>query len=124
MSQTAIFWPMIAHAALVYVIYVVTFLRRVAAVKAGSARVSQFRENQNEPAESLFARNNLANQFELPMLFHAVCLALFVTGGAGAFALAAAWIFALSRMLHAYIHVTSNRIRHRQRPCAGTSPHR
>jgi len=114
MSQTAIFWPMIAQVALVYAVYLLIGMRRKKAVESGSATVSQFRENRDEPAESLYVRNNLANQFELPVLFYAVCLALFVTGGAGVAAVSLAWVFVLSRSGHAYVHVTSNRIRHRQ----------
>lgn len=114
MKQTAIFWPMIAHAALVFGVYILIFLRRIAALKAGNARASQFRENRDEPAESLFVRNNLANQFELPVLFYAVGVALYVTGGSTTAALVLAWIFTLSRYLHAFIHITSNRIRYRQ----------
>ncbi|MBN7755726.1 MAPEG family protein [Nitratireductor aquimarinus] len=114
MSQTAIFWPMIAQVALVYAVYLLIGMRRKKAVESGSATVSQFRENRDEPAESLYVRNNLANQFELPVLFYAVCLALFVTGGAGVAAVSLAWVFVLSRCGHAYVHVTSNRIRHRQ----------
>jgi len=114
MTQTAIFWPMIAHVALVVVLYALLATRRSAAVRAGRAKMSQFRENLNEPTDSLFVRNCLANQFELPVLFHAACLALHVTGGDGAWAVAVAWLFALSRCVHAAIHVTSNRIRQRQ----------
>ena len=114
MDQTAIFWPMIAHVALVYAVYGLMFLRRRQAVAAGSVRVSQFRENQSEPPESLFVRNNLVNQFELPVLFHACCLALYAADGAGTVAVVLAWIFILSRYVHAFIHVTSNRIRYRQ----------
>lgn len=114
MSQTAIFWPMIAQVALVYAVYLLIGMRRKKAVESGSATVSQFRENRDEPVESLYVRNNLANQFELPVLFYAACLALFVTGGAGVAAVALAWVFVLSRCGHAYVHVTSNRIRHRQ----------
>lgn len=114
MNQTAIFWPMIAHVALVFGIYFLIFLRRKAAVQSGSARISQFRENTDEPAESLFVRNNLANQFELPVLFHVVCLALYAVGAAGLFAVVLAWLFVVSRYIHAFIHVTSNRIRYRQ----------
>lgn len=114
MTGTAIFWPMIAHVALVVGLYALLGLRRGAAVKAGRAKVSQFRENLNEPADSLFVRNSLSNQFELPALFHIVCLALHVTGGDGAWAVALAWLFVASRYVHAAIHVTSNRIRHRQ----------
>lgn len=114
MNSTAIFWPMIAHVALVYGIYALMSMRRRQAVREGSARTSQFRENRDEPAQSLFYRNNLANQFELPVLFHVGVLALFVTGGAGLAAVVVAWVFVLSRYAHAYIHVTSNRIRLRQ----------
>lgn len=114
MQTTAIFWPMVAHALLVFAIYGLFLVRRREAVKAGDAPMSQFRENRDEPPQSLFVKNSLTNQFELPVLFHAVCLALFVAGGAGMAAVALAWVFALSRYVHAFIHVTSNCIRHRQ----------
>lgn len=114
MTATAIFWPMIVHFLLVVALYALLGLRRGAAVKAGRAKVSQFRENLNEPQDSLFARNCLANQFELPVLFHVVCVALFATGGAGPWVVALAWLFVASRYAHAAIQVTSNRIRHRQ----------
>lgn len=114
MNQTAIFWPMIAHAALVFAIYVLLGLRRRQAVAGGNAKVSQFRENREEPAESLFVRNALENQFELPLLFYAVCLALQASGAVDAITLSLAWVFAVSRYVHTFIHVTSNRIRYRQ----------
>lgn len=114
MADTAIFWPMIAHFVLVMAIYALLMRGRREAVQAGDATLSQFRENRNEPAQSLFVRNNLANQFELPVLFHVACLALFVTGGAGLWALVLAWLFVVSRYAHAFIHVTSNRLRYRQ----------
>lgn len=114
MTQTAIFWPMIAHVALVTALYALLAVRRKAALTAGSVKVSQFRENLNEPPESLFVRNSLANQFELPVLFHVGCLALFTTGGAGTAALVLAWLFVVLRYAHAFIHVTSNRVRYRQ----------
>ncbi len=114
MNQTAIFWPMIAHATLVFAIYVLLGLRRRQAVMTGNAKVSQFRENRDEPAESLFVRNALENQFELPLLFYAVCLALQAGGAVGALTLGLAWVFAVSRYVHTFIHVTSNRIRYRQ----------
>lgn len=114
MKQTAIFWPMIGHVLLVFLIYGLLSLRRKAAVMSGSAKISQFRENQNEPAQSLFVRNALGNQFELPVLFHIACLSLYVTQGVGTLSLAVAWVFVVSRYAHTAIHVTSNRIRYRQ----------
>lgn len=110
----AIFWPMLAHVVLIFMIYALLGLRRKEAVASGSARMSQFRENRDEPPQSVFARNALANQFELPVLFHLACLALYVTGGAGTLVLVLAWLFVVSRYVHTLIHVTSNRIRLRQ----------
>lgn len=114
MNSTAIFWPMIAHVVLVFAIYVLLGMRRVDAVKGGEARPSQFRENRDEPPSSLFFRNNLENQFQLPVLFYPLCIALYLTGGAPSLAIALAWLFVALRYVHAWIHVTSNRIRYRR----------
>lgn len=61
------------------------------------------------------AARNLSNQFELPVLFYAACISLYVTGGAGTAAVVLAWVFVLARIIHAYVHVTSNRILIRRR---------
>ena len=112
-GTNAIFWPMIAHAILVYGLYALLMMRRKAAVAAGNATSSQFRENRDEPLESLFVRNSLANQFELPVLFYACSIVTYLVDADSLPAIALAWIFVLSRFAHAYIHVTSNRIRYR-----------
>ena len=116
MNPTAIFWPMLAQVALVYFIYYLMSKRRIEAVKGGQVRVDQFRDNQiqNEPAASLFVRNNLANQYELPVLFYACVLSLYVTGGVNVVTLVLAWLFVATRYAHAFIHVTSNRVRRRR----------
>ena len=113
-QTTAIFWPMIAQTMLIVIVYGILTARRGDAVRSGEAKASQFRENQNEPLRSLFVRNNLQNQFELPMLFYPVCIALFVTGGANIYTTILAWLFVAARYLHAYIHIKTNRIRHRR----------
>ncbi|MDP3526025.1 MAG: MAPEG family protein [Hoeflea sp.] len=114
-SSTAIFWPVLAQVLLTYGIYMVVSARRVGAVKAGTAKVADFRVPSIEPEPSATAARNLANQFELPVLFFAACLSLYVTGGAGTAAIVAAWAFVLARAAHAYVHVTSNRVRLRRR---------
>ncbi|MDL2407544.1 MAPEG family protein [Rhizobium calliandrae] len=115
MTGYEMFWPMVAHAVLVYILYALLGLRRRRAVKAGLIRQSQFRENYaaDEPLESLVARNSLANQFELPLLFHACSIALFVAQADNLPALILAWIFVVSRYAHAFVHVTSNNLRYR-----------
>lgn len=113
MNPTQIFWPMIAHVVLVYIVYLVMFRRRIDAVRSGAARVSQFRARNADPESSASSSANLMNQFELPVLFHVVCLALFVTAGVSWLALVLAWLFIVTRYVHAWVHLTTNRIRHR-----------
>ena len=112
-SSTAIFWPVIVQAVLTYAVYILLLRRRYEAVKAGKARVSQFRDNTLEPEHSLTARNNLANQYELPVLFFVVCIAIHVTGHATLYPVLLAWAFVASRVVHAVVHLRSNRIRNR-----------
>ena len=110
MNQTSIFWPMIAHVVLVYIAYTVLGIRRIGAVRSGTVRVSQFKTRSTEPDTSATAANNILNQFELPMLFHIVCLALFLTNGISYLTLMLAWLFILTRYAHAFVHLTSNRV--------------
>ncbi len=114
MLPTAIFWPMIAHAALVFALYGLLRLRRGEAVSRGEARAVDFRDRGNpEPEASRKVLASIANQFELPMLFHVGCLALFATGGVSILVVTVAWVFTISRYVHASIHVGPNRLRHR-----------
>jgi hypothetical protein len=113
-SSTAIFWPVLAQVLLTYVIYVMVSTRRIGAIKAGAAKPSDFKIPSIEPDPSATAVRNLSNQFELPVLFFAACISLFVTGAAGLAALVVAWAFVLSRVAHAYVHLTSNRLRIRR----------
>lgn len=113
-SSTAIFWPVLAQVCLTYLIYVMVSARRIGAIKAGAAKPSDFKIPSIEPDPSATAVRNLSNQFELPVLFFAACISLFVTGGAGVVALVAAWAFVLARVAHAYVHLTSNRLRIRR----------
>lgn len=115
MTGYEIFWPMVAHVVLVFILYGLLGLRRSAMVKAGRANRSQFRENQarDEPAESLVVRNSIANQFELPVLFYACCVALYMAEADNLPTVILAWLFVASRYAHAYVHVTSNNLRYR-----------
>ncbi|KQV68455.1 MAPEG family protein [Rhizobium sp. Root1220] len=113
MTGYEMFWPIVAHVALVYVLYALLGYRRRRMVDAGNVRVSDYRENRNEPPQSLFVKNCIANQFELPVLFYACCILLYITEADNIVALVLAWIFVALRYAHAFIHVTSNRIRYR-----------
>ncbi len=115
MTGYEMFWPMVAHAVLVFILYALLGWRRRVVVRAGRIQPAQFRENHaaNEPAESLAVRNSLANQFELPLLFHVCCIVLYTTQADNLLSVILAWIFVVTRYAHAFVHVTSNDLRYR-----------
>ena len=115
MNQTAIFWPMLAHVLLIYIVYAVLGRRRHFAVKSGEAKASQYKARSTEPASSVAVASNLNNQFELPVLFYVLCLALHLTNGVNYLTLALMWIFVLTRYFHAWIHLTGNNLLLRSR---------
>lgn len=110
MSSTAIFWPVIAQVALIYGIYVLVSRRRLGAIRRGEVKARAFLVPIEEPPQSATAIRSLVNQFELPMLFIFGCFGLFLIAAADAFAVTLAWAFVLSRLGHAAIHVTTNRL--------------
>ena len=115
MNQTAILWPMLAQVLLVYLVYLVLGVRRYGAIRTGAAKPQQFKLRSTEPEPSVTAANNVANQFELPVLFYAACLSYVVTDKVTAVPLVLAWLFVASRYAHAFVHVTTNKLFWRSR---------
>jgi hypothetical protein len=54
--------------------------------------------------------DNLKNLFEIPVLFYALALFLFVTNRVDALYLAAAWVFVAFRAAHSLVHCTFNHV--------------
>ncbi len=110
MNQSQIFWPMLAQVFLTYMVYAVLGRRRFGPLIAGAVRPKVYTTRGSEPEGSATASNNLMNQFELPVLFYALCLSLYVSSGVGAATVAIAWVFVALRFAHASVHLTSNRL--------------
>ena len=62
--------------------------------------------NWSKPA--LQVQYSFSNQFELPVLFYVLTILAYFTHHAGTLFVILAWIFVVFRLLHAYVHVTSN----------------
>jgi hypothetical protein len=60
------------------------------------------------PPEVSNPSDNLKNLFEIPVLFYALALYLFVTNQVDATYVNAAWVFAVFRALHSAVHCTFN----------------
>jgi hypothetical protein len=54
--------------------------------------------------------NAYHNQYELPVLFYILVALALITKKADLIFVVLSWIFVLSRIVHCYIHVTSNRV--------------
>jgi hypothetical protein len=65
------------------------------------------------PGEISLASHNLKNLFELPVIFYAICLYLFMSDSVDRIHLLAAWWFFAFRIVHSVIHCTYNKVVHR-----------
>lgn len=108
MTGFEMFWPLVAHAFLVFGLYILLVIRRAAVVRAGKVERIEFRENLAEPEESRVVNRAIANQFELPVLFYVVSLLLFVTEADNLVAVVLAWVFVFARYLQAAMHLAGN----------------
>jgi hypothetical protein len=114
MVADLIFWPMIVLALTSLWLYVPMSQARIKTIKSGKAKAGTYKLNDGEPEESRLFNNAIANQFESPVLFYAVCLAIYVTGMAGWPMIALAWAYAVAKLAHIYVHISTNNLRHRR----------
>ncbi len=109
MNSSHIIWPILAQIFLTLIMIIMLGMRKAKAVKAGEVNRQQAALNNRVwPEDVVKVSNNIANQFEVPVLFYVLCLALFSIDAAGMVALVLAWLFVLSRFAHAYVHIGSN----------------
>ena len=65
------------------------------------------------PEDAAKCAANYSNQFELPVLFYAVVAFALIAKGADLLMIVLAWLFVLTRVVHAAIHVGPNKVRYR-----------
>jgi hypothetical protein len=109
MSPAAILAPVFIQVALTIGLLILMGRSRFAAIRRGEVRPDQVALGQAAwPAKPTQFANCYNNQFQLPVLFYVAVVVAMVTAGAGFLFVIAAWVFALSRLWHAYVHTTSN----------------
>ena len=114
MTQQAIFGPFFAMMFLTLVVWVYVYVRRISFLTRNNIRPDEVASPEalarvTPPAVST-PSDNLKNLFELPVLFYALALYLFVTSQVDAVYVHAGWIFVAFRALHSAVHCTFNRI--------------
>ena len=98
------------QAALVLGLYVLLGVRRVRWVAATKGAIREIALSSDAyPEDVRKVGNAVSNQFELPLLFYAG-LGLDLYLGADWLFVALALLFVVSRLVHAFIHTTSNNV--------------
>jgi hypothetical protein len=109
MSVQMILLPLFAQVLLTFVLIFSLAIRRQVALRTGKTRWQDISlRESNWPKSAMQNSYAFSNQFELPVLFCVLTILALVTKQADLLFVVMAWIFVVSRILHAYIHVTSN----------------
>ena len=112
MAQTAIFGPFFATMLLTLVVWVYMYIRRIRFIAMNNINPKDLAVPgalaQLSPAAVSNPSDNLKNLFEIPVLFYALALYLFVTSQVNVTYVSAAWIFVAFRVAHSAVHCTSN----------------
>ena len=114
MTQIAILYPVFVQVFLTLAVLASWAVARARAIRTmdrqrGTPDLARGRAAWPDDATKRAA--NFRNQFELPVLFYAVVAFALLTKGADLPMIALAWLFVLTRVIHAAIHVGPNKVR-------------
>ena len=112
MAQRAIFGPFFATMLLTLIVWIYMYARRIRFITQNRLSSAELAKpgalaELSPPAVSN-PSDNLKNLFEIPVLFYALALYLFVTQQVDEIYVAAGWIFVFFRALHSAVHCTFN----------------
>jgi hypothetical protein len=112
MRQSTIFGPFFATMFLTLGVWIYMYIRRVAFITSQRLGQKDFERPgalaQLSPPAVANPSDNLKNLFEIPVLFYALVLYLFVTRQVDGMYVGAGWIFVAFRTLHSAVHCTFN----------------
>ena len=113
MDQADIFAPFVGTMLLTLVVWLYMYARRIPFIlsrKLTPQELTPLELARLSPPQVANPSDNLKNLFELPTIFYAVVLYLYVTMQVDTLYLAAAWIFLAFRILHSAVHCSFNSV--------------
>jgi hypothetical protein len=116
MNQIAILYPVFVQVFLVLAVACLMATARARVIKGMAGQRSNpdlARGKTVWPEDAAKRAANYSNQFELPVLFYAVVAFALIANGADLLMVVLAWLFVLTRILHAGIHIGPNKVRWR-----------
>jgi hypothetical protein len=112
MSLQAIVLPLFVEVILTFALWVWMAAARTRDFGSGAVRPQDIGLREpNWPKRTMQLGNAFSNQFEIPVLFYVLTILAYVTHHAGYLFVVLAWIFVVFRLLHAFVHATSNIVR-------------
>jgi hypothetical protein len=116
LSPFALLWPTFALVLLILMVWLTLLVQRMRHIKANPPTREDFATGEAarryfEPVET--PANNLANLFEMPVLFFALVPLLLMFRQVTTTQLILAWIFVGTRALHSFVHIGPKNVRTR-----------
>src|SRR5271156_693659 len=111
MNSISIFAPFFAMIGLTIIVWIYMYARRIPFIirsKLTPKQLSPVELARLSPPAVANPSDNLKNLFELPTIFYALVLCLYVTSHVDATSVWAAWLFVGFRVLHSAVHCTFN----------------
>ncbi len=109
MEKHLIFWPVLAQILIPILVLILNGKRKSLDVKSGAFdREKAAMDNEAWSRPVVLTSKNLANQFQLPVIFYVLCLTLAIIDAVSTVTLVVAWVFVATRYVHAYVHVSTN----------------
>ena len=111
-AAAALIQPLVALVVLTAIALLMAVVYRNVAVIRGAASQRYFRTfTDDKPAEWVERPvRTYMNLLELPVLFYLVCLLMLTTGRFDAVQVSLAWVFVITRYLHAFIYIGFNHL--------------
>lgn len=114
MSLQMVLLPVFVQVALTFAMLFWMARSRVTAVKGKQVKMADVALGQlNWPTKVQQISNSYHSQLQVPVLFYVLTLLAVVTHHADLLFVILAWLFVLSRIVHAYIHTSSNYVPNR-----------
>ncbi len=114
MQGAEILLPFVGMLSLTFVVWLVLYVRRIGYMRKNRVNPQDFTTPEKGkallPEYVNYPAYNLANLFELPVVFYAICLFLYTTESVDQTYVVSAWVFFVLRVLHSIVHCTINRV--------------
>ena len=111
-QQKLIFGPFFSMISLTVIVWIYMYIRRIHFILSKNIKTDQIRRGEQlsrlSPDNVQNPSDNLKNLFEIPVIFYAFTIYLFITQQVDSTYILGCWIYVFARAFHSLIHCTIN----------------